>query len=153
MHLLLVPRINVMLDFIWMLPGQLRGTRNKWTLHTNLAHGRIPTNNASRPPDYKFVVRNRYFIVIEYIDKSVNSVVIHKIFIYFTWKLKHLQMWYFVLHLDYFEPKYTTGLPSFFVIRFAHVQQNCIRVGLWKPERISGHIDIEFCRKFHKMCK
>ena len=30
MHLL--PRMNVMLDFIWTLPVQLRGTRNKWTL-------------------------------------------------------------------------------------------------------------------------
>ena len=29
MHLL--PRIDVMLDFIWTLPVQLRGTRNKWT--------------------------------------------------------------------------------------------------------------------------
>ena len=26
------PRMNVMLDFIWTLPVQLRGARNKWTL-------------------------------------------------------------------------------------------------------------------------
>ena len=31
MHLL--PRMNVMLDFIWTLPVQLGGARNKWTLH------------------------------------------------------------------------------------------------------------------------
>ena len=30
MHLL--PRMKVMLDFIWTLPVQLTGTRNKWTL-------------------------------------------------------------------------------------------------------------------------
>ena len=28
----LLPRMNIMLDFIWTLPVQLRGTRNKWTL-------------------------------------------------------------------------------------------------------------------------
>ena len=28
----LLPRMNGMLDFIWMLPIQLRGKRNKWTL-------------------------------------------------------------------------------------------------------------------------
>ena len=35
MHLL--PRMNVMLDFIWTLPVQLRGTRNKWTLQKILS--------------------------------------------------------------------------------------------------------------------
>ena len=44
MHLL--PRMNVMLDFIWTLPVQLRGTLNKWTLQNILVHGRIRTTNA-----------------------------------------------------------------------------------------------------------
>ena len=35
MHLL--PRMNVMLDFIWTLPVQLRGTRNKLTLQKFLS--------------------------------------------------------------------------------------------------------------------
>ena len=35
MHLSL--RMNVMLDFIWTLPVQLRGTRNKWTLQNILS--------------------------------------------------------------------------------------------------------------------
>ena len=39
MHLL--PRMNAMLDFIWTLPVQQRGTRNKWTLQKN--HRRIRT--------------------------------------------------------------------------------------------------------------
>ena len=51
MHLL--PRMIVMLDFIWTLPVQLRGTRNKWTLQKHLAHGRIRTTNITRPPVYK----------------------------------------------------------------------------------------------------
>ena len=45
MHLL--PRMNVMLDFIWTLPVQLRGTRNKWTLQKILVHGRIRTTNSA----------------------------------------------------------------------------------------------------------
>ena len=49
----LLPRMNVMLDFIWTLPVQLRGTRNKWTLKKNLVHGRIRTTNTARPPDYR----------------------------------------------------------------------------------------------------
>ena len=43
MHLL--PRMNVMLDFIWTLPVQLRGTLNKWTLQKILVHDRIRTTN------------------------------------------------------------------------------------------------------------
>ena len=35
MHLL--PRMNVMLDFIWTLPVQLRGTRNQWPLQKILS--------------------------------------------------------------------------------------------------------------------
>ena len=35
-----------MLDFIWMLPVQLRGTRNKWTLQKILIHCRIRTTNS-----------------------------------------------------------------------------------------------------------
>ena len=35
-----------MLDFIWTLPVQLRGTRNKWTLQKILIHGRIRTTNS-----------------------------------------------------------------------------------------------------------
>ena len=42
-----------MLDFIWTLAVQLRGTRNKWTLQKNLVHGRIRTTNTARSPDYK----------------------------------------------------------------------------------------------------
>ena len=53
MHLL--PRMNVMLDFIWTLRVQLRGTRNKYTLK-NLVHGRIRSNNTARSPDYKSTV-------------------------------------------------------------------------------------------------
>ena len=45
MHLL--PRMNVMLDFIWTLPVQLRGTLNKWTLQKILVDGRIWTTNAA----------------------------------------------------------------------------------------------------------
>ena len=45
MHLL--PLMNVMLDFIWTLPVQLRGTRNKWTLQKILVHGRIRTTNTT----------------------------------------------------------------------------------------------------------
>ena len=41
----LLPRMNVMLDFIWTLPVQLRGTLNKWTLQKILVHGRIRTTN------------------------------------------------------------------------------------------------------------
>ena len=54
MHLL--PRMNVMLDLIWTLPVQLRGTRNKWTLSKNLVHGRIWTTNTARLTDYKSTV-------------------------------------------------------------------------------------------------
>ena len=36
-----------MLDFIWTLPVQLWGTRNKWTLQKILIHGRIRTTNSS----------------------------------------------------------------------------------------------------------
>ena len=46
MHLL--PRMNVMLDFIWTLSVQLRGTRNKWTLQKILIHSRIRTTNTAR---------------------------------------------------------------------------------------------------------
>ena len=38
-----LPRMNVMLDFIWTLPVQLWGTWNKWTLQKILIHGRIRT--------------------------------------------------------------------------------------------------------------
>ena len=50
MHLLL--RMNVMLDFIWTLPVQLRGIRNL-NITKNLAHGRIRTTNTARHLDYK----------------------------------------------------------------------------------------------------
>ena len=43
MHIL--PRVNVMLDFIWTLQVQLRGTWNKWTLQNNLVHSSIRTNH------------------------------------------------------------------------------------------------------------
>ena len=35
-----------MLDFIWTLPVQLSGTRNKWTLQKIHIHGRIRTTNS-----------------------------------------------------------------------------------------------------------
>ena len=54
MHLL--HRMNVMLDFIWTLPVQLRETWNKWTLQKHLVHGRIRTPETARPPDYKSTV-------------------------------------------------------------------------------------------------
>ena len=54
MHLL--PRMNAMLDFIWTLQVQLRGTRNKWTLQNNPVHGRIRTTSTARPPDNKSTV-------------------------------------------------------------------------------------------------
>ena len=38
-----------MLDFIWTLPVQLWGTRNKWTLQKILLHGRIRTTNSGTP--------------------------------------------------------------------------------------------------------
>ena len=37
MHLHVLPRMNAMLDFIWTLPVQLRGSRNKWTLQKILS--------------------------------------------------------------------------------------------------------------------
>ena len=43
----LLPRMNVMLDFIWPLPVHLRGTRNKWTVPKILVHGRIRTTNTA----------------------------------------------------------------------------------------------------------
>ena len=53
MHLL--RRMNVMLDFIWTLPVQLRGTWNKWILQKHLIHCRIRTlttqgNHPVSPP-------------------------------------------------------------------------------------------------------
>ena len=54
MHLL--PRMNVMLDFIWTLQVRLRGTWNKWPLQKNLVHGRIRSTNTARPPDFKSTV-------------------------------------------------------------------------------------------------
>ena len=54
MHIL--PRMNVMLDFIWTLPVQLQGTRNKWAWQENLVHDRIRTINTARPPNYKSTV-------------------------------------------------------------------------------------------------
>ena len=48
MHLHVLPRIYVMPDFIWTLPVQLRGTRNKWSLQNNLVHGRIRATNTAQ---------------------------------------------------------------------------------------------------------
>ena len=45
MHLL--PRMNVMLDFIWTLPVQLWEMRNKWKLQKILILGRIRTTNTT----------------------------------------------------------------------------------------------------------
>ena len=54
MHLL--PRMNVMLDFIWTLPVKLLGTRNKWTLQRSIVYGSIRTTITALPPDYKSTV-------------------------------------------------------------------------------------------------
>ena len=52
MHLL--PRVNVMLDFIWTLPVQLQGTRNKWTWQKFLST--VGFDPPKPPPDYKSTV-------------------------------------------------------------------------------------------------
>ena len=59
MHLL--PRMNVMLDLIWRLPVQLRGTWNKWTLQNNIVHSRIRTLKRQEKPVYKYTVLNITF--------------------------------------------------------------------------------------------
>ena len=83
MHLL--PRMNVMLDFIWTLPVQLRGTRNKWTLQKILVHGRIRTtitasidfqrvplnHSAIRAVDYKRLELLQYLFTLRYYKNSV----------------------------------------------------------------------------------
>ena len=76
MHLL--PRMNVMLDFIWTLPVQLRGQRNKWKLQKILVYGRIPTTNTARSPDYK---STRSQLAWYYMELNV-----HEIFIYTIYK-------------------------------------------------------------------
>ena len=79
MHLL--PRMNVMLDFIWTLPVQLLGTWNKWTLQENLVNGRIRTINTARPPDYKStVITIRPQLALFEIEFNV-----HEMYIYTTW--------------------------------------------------------------------
>ena len=56
MHLL--PRMNVMLDFIWTLPVQLWGTWNKWTLQKILINGRVRTTNHTAPLGFQRVPLN-----------------------------------------------------------------------------------------------
>ena len=56
MHLL--PRINVMLDFIWTLPVQLWGTWNNWTLQKILVDGRIRITKHTAPLVYQRVPLN-----------------------------------------------------------------------------------------------
>ena len=80
MHLL--PRMNVMLDFIWTLKVQLRGTRNKWTLQKNLVHGRIRTTVTARPPDNKSTVVTTRPQLAWY-EKELN---VHEIYIYMIYK-------------------------------------------------------------------
>ena len=56
MHIL--PRMNVMLDFIWTLLVQLWGTWNKWTLQKILIHGRIRTTKHTAPLGFQRVPLN-----------------------------------------------------------------------------------------------
>ena len=79
MHLL--PQMNVMLDNIWTLPVQLRGTLNKWTLQNNLVHGRIRTTNTARPPDYKStVVTTRPQLTWYGMELNVHEIYIYTIY-------------------------------------------------------------------------
>ena len=80
MHLL--PRMNAMLDFIWTLPVELRGTRYKWTLQKNLDHGRIRTTNTARPSDYKSTFLTTRPQLAWY-EKELN---VHEIYIYANYK-------------------------------------------------------------------
>ena len=76
MHLL--PRMNVMLDFIWTLPVQLRGTRTKWTFLKKSFHGRIRTAYTAWPPDYMpTVITTRPQLA--WYEKELN---VHEIYIY-----------------------------------------------------------------------
>ena len=84
MHLL--PRMNVMFDFIWTLPVQLWGTRNKWTLQKNLVNGRIRNTNTARPLDYKStVITNRPQLVWYEMELNVHEIYIYTIY-KLTWK-------------------------------------------------------------------
>ena len=78
----LLPWVNVMLDFIWTLPVQLRGTRNKWALQKNLVHGGIRSTNATRPPDYKSTVITTRTQLAWY-EMELN---VHKIYEYTIYK-------------------------------------------------------------------
>ena len=52
----LLPRMNVMLDFIWTLPVQLRRNTEQVNITKNLIHGRTRTPNTARPPGYQSTV-------------------------------------------------------------------------------------------------
>ena len=68
-----------------------------------------------------------------------------------NWKLH--QMWFFVLHLNYVDSRYTPELPGFFCTAFCSCSNSSVSGhGYLNPYgvQISGHIDIEFCRKLDK---
>ena len=83
MHLL--PRMNVMIDFIWTLQVQLRGIRNKWTSEQykkNLVHGRIRNHQhdtASRLQAH----RHNHSATTRLIMTELN---VHKMYIYTIYK-------------------------------------------------------------------
>ena len=88
MHLL--PWMNVMLDFNWTLPVQLRGIPNKWTLQKNIVHGRIQITNTAWPLDYKFTVITTWPQLAWY-EMELN---VHEIYIYtiwYVWTCAHTQ--------------------------------------------------------------
>ena len=87
MHLL--PRMSVMLDFIWMLSVHLRGTRNKWTLPKILSavgfepprrHGLQITSRLSLPLGHSNVTNEGIKLNVI----RVNMYILHlfKLFIY-----------------------------------------------------------------------
>ena len=81
MHL--SPQMDVFLDFIWTLPVQLRGTRNKWTLQKKILStvGFDPPNTA-RPQDYKYTVLTTRSHLAWY-EMELN---VHEIYKYTSYK-------------------------------------------------------------------
>ena len=71
MHIL--PRMNVMLDFIWTLRVQLRGTRNKWTLQKILVYGRIRTTNTASLDFQRVPLTTRLLGQLTIYDKNFYS--------------------------------------------------------------------------------
>ena len=78
MHLLL--QMNVMPDFIWTLPVQLRGTRNKWALQIYLVPDRMRTTYTTQPPDYKStVITTRPTLAWNEMELNVHEINIYTI--------------------------------------------------------------------------